>query len=677
MKTILIIAFAGLLLLLIAGPARGEIPYQINYQGLLMDDQGHPLNGSHSLHFQIKDVEGNQLWSETHPAGTVPLEDGVFSVILGAYLPLTPAIIEGHDLMLVITVDDDEPLPPQPLTATPFAVRAAVADSLATGAGGADADWIIDGDDMHAGPSGNVGIGTTNPRRRLEILGDGEGGGIRWGTTYGGSLLGDIYHGGTGNGFIINSNAGGGTWADLHLQTNAVTRLYVDSSGKVGIGTITPAQMLDVNGTVEMTGFKLPVSPGIGWVLTSDAAGVGTWQPAGGSTGDGDWIISGSDMYSSVSGNVGVGTSDPAAALHVEGDGRVLMGRANGSRPAIDGKHNGSGNYGYVGASGCGLYGYGENLPGVHAASDSVAVYGENTSTQRTLGYLGGRYGVYGRYGSEDSGKYAYLGGPSFALYAEDLSSGNYGFMGYWNYGVLGHSDSQAGVKGRAVGGTGVVGEANTGWAVYGTQYSTGNTAYLAGPYAAVFGESTNNGPAVHGRCIDGQAGFFQGNVDIVGDLDVSSGRLTTPVIEITGGSDLSERFDIVPAGFEPSPRAGFLVCLDPEHPGRLKVSSEPYDKKVAGVISGAGGIQPGMVMRQDDTEACGDWPVALTGRVYCWADASAGAIEPGDLLTTSATPGHAMKAVDSGRTHGTVIGKAMSRLDSGQGLVLVLVNLQ
>ena len=72
-----------------------------------------------------------------------------------------------------------------------------------------------------------------------------------------------------------------------------------------------------------------------------------------------------------------------------------------------------------------------------------------------------------------------------------------------------------------------------------------------------------------------------------------------------------------------------------------------------------------------------GKHPVALTGRVYCWCDASKGSIVPGDLLTTSNTPGHAMKASDPMRAFGSVIGKAASTLDEGTGLVLVLVNLQ
>jgi len=66
-----------------------------------------------------------------------------------------------------------------------------------------------------------------------------------------------------------------------------------------------------------------------------------------------------------------------------------------------------------------------------------------------------------------------------------------------------------------------------------------------------------------------------------------------------------------------------------------------------------------------------------MTGRVYVWADASNGPITPGDLLTTSTTPGQAMKATDPSRSFGATIGKAMTGLEKGRGLVLVLVNLQ
>jgi hypothetical protein len=62
---------------------------------------------------------------------------------------------------------------------------------------------------------------------------------------------------------------------------------------------------------------------------------------------------------------------------------------------------------------------------------------------------------------------------------------------------------------------------------------------------------------------------------------------------------------------------------------------------------------------------------------VYVKATASNGVIQPGDLLATSDMPGYAMKATDPDRSHGAIIGKALTGLDKGEGLVLVLVNLQ
>src|SRR5262249_45485106 len=114
-----------------------------------------------------------------------------------------------------------------------------------------------------------------------------------------------------------------------------------------------------------------------------------------------------------------------------------------------------------------------------------------------------------------------------------------------------------------------------------------------------------------------------------------------------------------------------------PDNPGQLTVSTKPYDRTVAGIVSGAGGINPGMLMGHHGTPADGKHPVALSGRVYCLADASTGAIKPGDLLTTSARPGHAMKVADPSRAQGAILGKAMSSLKKDQGLVLVLVTLQ
>ena len=172
--------------------------------------------------------------------------------------------------------------------------------------------------------------------------------------------------------------------------------------------------------------------------------------------------------------------------------------------------------------------------------------------------------------------------------------------------------------------------------------------------------------------------GGYMGLLDSAGvqtiTLNAESGTVSGKVIEITGGSDFSEKFDIRGDALEP----GMIVSIDPKNPGQLALTTSAHDKKVAGIVSGAGGVKPGMLMSQAGTKADGQHPVALTGRVYCWVDADAnGAIEPGDMLTTSATPGHGMKVTDHTRAVGAIVGKAMTSLAKGKGLVLVLVNLQ
>lgn len=142
--------------------------------------------------------------------------------------------------------------------------------------------------------------------------------------------------------------------------------------------------------------------------------------------------------------------------------------------------------------------------------------------------------------------------------------------------------------------------------------------------------------------------------------------------LRILGGADLAEPFPMSQQDVTP----GTVVVIDSEHPGKLRRSAAAYDNKVAGIVSGANGIQPGISMIQEDKLEAGE-NVALSGRVYVKANTSAGLIAPGDLLTTSDVPGEAMKAADHQRSQGAIIGKAMTELDEGTGMVLVLVTLQ
>ena len=152
--------------------------------------------------------------------------------------------------------------------------------------------------------------------------------------------------------------------------------------------------------------------------------------------------------------------------------------------------------------------------------------------------------------------------------------------------------------------------------------------------------------------------------------LDVN-GTIRTKVITILG-ADVAEPFDIA----EQDLPKGTVVVIDEKRLGGLKRSTNAYDRRVAGIVSGANGINSGIILSQPGVNEGGQ-NVAISGRVYVQADATNEAIEPGDMLTTSDTPGYAMKVSNHARAQGAVIGKAMSGLEEGTGMVLVLVTLQ
>ena len=154
--------------------------------------------------------------------------------------------------------------------------------------------------------------------------------------------------------------------------------------------------------------------------------------------------------------------------------------------------------------------------------------------------------------------------------------------------------------------------------------------------------------------------------------LNTNGGFVSMAGLQISGGADLVEGFDTGDETCEP----GTVVVIDPDHLGRLTASTSAYDTKVAGVVSGAGGVDHAVQLGKDHP-LDGDTLVAMTGRVWVHCTVEGGAIAPGDRLTTSGTRGHAMKASDGTRSDGAVLGKAMSSLEEGAGLVLVLVNLQ
>src|SRR6185369_2845887 len=159
-----------------------------------------------------------------------------------------------------------------------------------------------------------------------------------------------------------------------------------------------------------------------------------------------------------------------------------------------------------------------------------------------------------------------------------------------------------------------------------------------------------------------GFAGVFGGHVHVTKDLKVDGD------VQLTG-ADLAEQFGMIGPVAEP----GSVVVLVGND--QVCVSEEPYDRRVGGIVSGAGNYRPGIVLdRQPDANRCA---LALSGKVWCKVDADFSPVEVGDMLTTSSTPGHAMRASDPARAFGAVIGKALGSLKSGRALVPVLVALQ
>jgi len=204
------------------------------------------------------------------------------------------------------------------------------------------------------------------------------------------------------------------------------------------------------------------------------------------------------------------------------------------------------------------------------------------------------------------------------------------------SYGASGDSRASAGVRGTSVQGNGIEGWSTTGTGVFATSSSG----------VAVYGKG--------GRL----AGFFEGDVEVTGDIRLSN-------------ADCAEDFDIAEAS---ASEPGTVMVLGDE--GALHESQQPYDKRVAGVVSGAGTYKPGLVLDRQATRL-GRKPIALMGKVFCKVDARYAAIEIGDLLTTSASPGHAMKASEPQKAFGAVIGKALRPLKEGQGLIPILIALQ
>jgi hypothetical protein len=408
------------------------------------------------------------------------------------------------------------------------------------------------------------------------------------------------------------------------------------------------------------------------YVLSSTATGTG-----GGVLGVSDHGIGVVGEATGATGvNYGVaGNSFSPDGIAVSGWNLATTGTAVGVR-ALTNSPAGWGAFGSGGASGIGVVGQSLGTTGVNygvagnsSSPDGFAVSGRNLATTgNAVGVIGATnssagWGVYGAGGATGIGV---IGVGATGIRGGSSSATGFGVWGEAFRGVVGKSFSVAGI--------GVYGEAGFNASgdcrgMYGVAYNALGDGIVGENFA-----TTGSGRGVWGvsHSPDGVA-VYGNNTDANGWAAYFDGKMATRALHILGGADVAEPFDTdAEAGVEP----GSLMVIDPANPGHLTLSLLPYDGRVAGIVSGAGGVHPGITLQQEGMIQ-GKSLVAIAGRVYCLADARTGAIRPGDLLTTSSTPGHAMKARNKSRAHGAIIGKAMTGLNAGTGLVLVLVNLQ
>ena len=348
-------------------------------------------------------------------------------------------------------------------------------------------------------------------------------------------------------------------------------------------------------------------------------------------------------------------------------------------------------------AVGDGVFGEGKNngVVGKTQTREHSGVFGQNggggvgVSGDGAIGVRGtGMIAVQGDGGFGD-GAIGVRGTGFVAVQGDSFEGASIGVAG--RIGVKGSSDLGTGVSGFSSAGVGVKGESREAAGIVGFTHVSSQSAIFGmndagGRAPENLGRPAGGGVWGHSNVAGGSgvigsvdlaatnaagvtgigpvAGRFFGKVEVVENISAKD-------VEVRGG-DCAEDFDIVNSeSIDP----GTVMVIGDS--GSLQESAIEYDKRVAGVISGAGGYKPGIVLDKQHVHSDRRVPIALVGKVFCKVDALYSSIEVGDLLTTSSTPGHAMKVKDPIRGIGAVIGKALSPMPTGRGMIPVLVALQ
>jgi hypothetical protein len=280
---------------------------------------------------------------------------------------------------------------------------------------------------------------------------------------------------------------------------------------------------------------------------------------------------------------------------------------------------------------GVGVRGSSDSSTGVRGTSNSgVGVKGESTDGYGIFAHSDNNHSIYVD-GAGNSGLYISSAGASgvYVLSAANAGIGVYsaGMMGMWV-----HSAAQDGILVDTAGWDGV---------------------HVSGPV----------GGAYYGSGKKGDEDFAV----------LNTGEVRSKVGFATPARDFAVMMDV--AGDKASYEPGDVLVASSTAVGVLERSVAPYSPAVVGVYSATPAFVGGRSVTGD--ALAGGVPVAILGVVSCKVSAENGPIRPGDLLVTSATPGYAMRADRDSAQLGTILGKALESLDSGTGLIQVLVTLQ
>jgi hypothetical protein len=266
--------------LLIADCVKAQVPRTISYQGVLADAAGNFVEGNHTLTIKFYPTltGGTAIYTETHP--TVAVVRGVFNLIIGSVTPLPEALSFDRAYFLAVSVDASVEMTPRiPLSAAPYALRAAVADqarSLAPGATG-----VVTSINGAQGAVRMRGEGSTTVNRNGDTIiisssGGGGGSGIQGVQSPASTLV------------IANPN---GPVASIDIADGAITSAKLADGavigGKLADGTVTGAKIADGAVTTAkisdsaVTGAKLrdgsitqqKIAPGVIFPPTGPAGG--------------------------------------------------------------------------------------------------------------------------------------------------------------------------------------------------------------------------------------------------------------------------------------------------------------------------------------------------------------------------------------------------------------------